>query len=152
MGNIYNKKVNMAKNSTQLEVLLLKLKTDSQKLNLNLDDTLLEEIAKDLGAAAYASDSKFVDSNSESELKTIKDKFLIGKLGLPDTSKLDDAIQEVLEQLKDLKNKKHRVLIYALLKKKFEKVKVEVKEEIKEEKNDVKSFFSSLISKIKQYF
>lgn len=142
----------MAKNSTQLEVLLLKLKADSDKLNLNLNDNLLEETAKELGATAFANDSKFVDSNSESELKTIKDKFLIGKLGLPDTSQLDDAIQDVLEQLKDLKNKKHRVLIYALLKKKFEKVKVEVDEEIKEESNNLKSFFSSLITKIKNYF
>jgi len=141
----------MAKTSTQFEILISKLKADSDKLELGLSQELITEIAKDLGPSAFNSDSKFVDSKSQEELDTIKNEFLIKKLNLIDDSKLDDAILSVLEQLKALKNKKHRVLVYALLKTHFSKITAEVKKEVKEEVAETKSFFDSVKNKVKNY-
>jgi hypothetical protein len=141
----------MSKTSTQFEILVSKLKADSDKLELGLSEELIIETAKDLGISAFNADSKFVDSKSDEELKTIKNDFLIKKLKLVDDSKLDDAILSVLERLKALKNKKHRVLVYALLKTHFAKISNEVKTEIKEEVIETKSFFDSVKTKVKNY-
>lgn len=142
----------MSKTSTQFEILISKLKADSDKLELGLSQELIAEIAKDLGPSAFNADSKFVDSKSQEELDTIKHEFLIKKLNLINDSKLDDAISNVLEKLKALKNKKHRVLVYALLKNHFASIAYEVKHEVKEDIAETKSFFDSIKIKVKNYF
>lgn len=141
----------MSKTSTQFEILVSKLKADSDKLELGLSEELIIETAKDLGPAIFNADGKFVDSKSDEELKTIKTEFLIKKLNLVDDSKLDDAISNVLEKLKALKNKKHRVLVYALLKSHFAAIASEVKHEVKEDIAETKSFFDSVKNKVKNY-
>lgn len=106
--------------SRKFDNLIENLKSESIRLELDLSEELLIETAKELGPSIYVTDSKYVDSSSEAELLTVKNEFLIKKLNLTDGPELDEAIMEVLEQLKDLKNKKHRVLVYALLKKNYQ--------------------------------
>jgi len=125
-----------------------KLKADSDKLELGLSNEILISTAEELGPIIYSADAKFVDSKSQEELNIIKNEFLIKKLNLIDDSTLDDAILNVLEKLKALKNKKHRVLVYALLKKHFADVKIEVKKEVAE----TKSFTVEIFNKIKKFF
>lgn len=107
--------------SRKFDNLIENLKDESIRLELNLSEELLIETTEELGVSIYNDDSKYVDSSSPDELLTVKNEFLIKKLNLTDGPELDEAITEVLEQLKDLKNKKHRVLVYALLKKKVGK-------------------------------
>jgi hypothetical protein len=107
--------------SRKFDNLIENLKDESIRLELDLSDELLIETAEELGVSIYNDDSKYVDSSSPDELLTVKNEFLIKKLNLTDGPELDEAITEVLEQLKELKNKKHRVLVYALLKKKVGK-------------------------------
>jgi len=54
-------------------------------------------------------------------LDRVKQNFLIGKLGLKDTPKLDDAIKEVVETFGSSNRNKHRAIFYYLLIKKFKK-------------------------------
>jgi hypothetical protein len=107
--------------SRKFDNLIENLKSESIRLELDLSEELLIETAEELGVSIYGEDSQYVDSSSSDELLTVKNEFLIKKLNLTDGPVLDEAIMEVLEQLKDLKNKKHRVLVYALLKKKLSK-------------------------------
>lgn len=128
-----------AKFSKEIE----KLKSESERLNLGLSDELIIQTAQNLGPSLYLRDAKFVDSNSPSEIGYIKTEFLMGELGLEDGPILEEAIKEVLLRLDILKNKKYRVLVYALLRLYFEAMKPKYKEE----RNAVLGF----LVKIKNY-
>lgn len=86
-----------------------------------VDVDLLRKIAKSLGPSLYRSDSKYVACADKKERAHIRKNFLVKKLGLADTDKLDDSIQAVCEQVAPLKNAKHRPVVYYLLTKKHRK-------------------------------
>lgn len=96
-------------------------KQQSQELNLGLDEALLTGIAKALGPSIYNADSSKVSGSDSKELGTVKNNFLIKKLGLEDGPALDDAINEVITQLGTSNKNKQRAVVYALLAKKFGK-------------------------------
>lgn len=106
---------------SKLDELISRYEAEATKLKLNLDAALITAVAKSLGPSIYNADSETVSSSSKEELETVKKNFLIKKLGLEDSPKLDEAIQEVVEQLGVSNRNKYRVLFYALLAKKFKK-------------------------------
>ncbi|MEG0851180.1 MAG: DUF2853 family protein, partial [Flavobacterium sp.] len=59
-----------------------------------------------------------------SELDTVKNNFLIKKLGLADTPALDEAINTVLEKYGKSNKHKYRVVVYYLLTLHFKKESV----------------------------
>lgn len=89
--------------------------TSSQKLGLNLPENLLIEIAEYLGPSIFDTDAKFVDTSDIDEIQLVKNEYLIGVLNLSDNQS-DILLNEVIEITKPLKNKKYRILFYALLK------------------------------------
>ena len=89
--------------------------------DLPADVDLLRAIAKSLGPSIYRSDSKYVACSDKKERERIRKSFLVKKLGLADTDKLDDSIEAVCEQVAPLKNAKHRPVVYYLLTKKHRK-------------------------------
>lgn len=93
----------------------------SNELNLGLDEALVTAVAKGLGPSIYNVDSSKVSGSDQSELDRVKQNYLIGKLGLTDSPALDQAIDEVMEQLGRSNRNKYRALVYALLAKKFGK-------------------------------
>ena len=97
---------------------------EAKKLNLSLDDSLIEAVTKGLGPSIYNADSETVASSDAEEIQRLKTNFLIKKLGLADDAKLDAAIEETLEVLGKSNRNKYRALVYALLVKKFKKESV----------------------------
>ncbi len=92
-----------------------------KKLGMKYDAALLAKVAKACGPALYNKDSSKVAATDKKELERIKSNFLIKKLGLKDTPKLDEGIQTVVEQIGKSNRNKYRAMFYYLLVKKFRK-------------------------------
>ncbi len=86
-----------------------------------VDGALLTAVAKSLGPSIYRKDASLVACSDKKERENIKKKFLIKKLGLADTEKLDAGIQAVCEEMGTRNRNKHRIIFYYLLTKKFKK-------------------------------
>lgn len=85
---------------------------------------LLEKVTIGCGPSIYNKDSSTVASSSESELATVKNNFLIKKLGLKDDAKLDVAITKVMDQYGQSNRNKYRAVVYYLLTVHFKKESV----------------------------
>ncbi|WP_010254900.1 DUF2853 family protein [Myroides injenensis] len=85
---------------------------------------LLEKVTIGCGPSIYNKDSSTVASSSESELATVKNNFLIKKLGLKDDAKLDEAIKKVMDQYGQSNRNKYRAVVYYLLTLHFKKESV----------------------------
>ncbi|CAL2078386.1 DUF2853 family protein [Tenacibaculum dicentrarchi] len=101
------------------KVELYKKFMDDRKLSVNLE--LLTAVTKGLGPSIYKTDAETVSGTDPKELLTVKNNFLIKKLGLADTPELDNAIDQVMEQIGRSERKKYRAVVYYLLTKKFNK-------------------------------
>jgi hypothetical protein len=95
-----------------------------EKLEISFDADLLTKVAKGLGPSIYNDDASKVSSSDQSELDRVKEKFLIGKLGLADGPELDEAIAGVVEKLGKSNRNKYRAMFYYLLVEKFSKEEV----------------------------
>ncbi|PWL39083.1 DUF2853 domain-containing protein [Flagellimonas aquimarina] len=85
----------------------------------NMD--LLTKVAIGLGPAIYNLDASKVSGSDDKELQTVKNNFLIKKLGLADSSDLMDAINSVIDKYGRSDKNKHRAVIYYMLAKHFGK-------------------------------
>lgn len=98
-----------------------------EKCGVTPDMELLEKVTIGCGPSIYNKDSSTVAATSESELATVKNNFLIKKLGLDDSPKLDEAIAKVMEQYGSSNRNKYRAVVYYLLTVHFKKEKVYLK-------------------------
>lgn len=96
-------------------------KAQSAELGLGLSEALLSGVAKALGPSIYNADSSKVSGSDSKERETVKNNFLIKKLGLKDGPELDAAIEEVMTKMGSGNRSKYRAVVYALLAKKFGK-------------------------------
>lgn len=101
------------------KVALYKKFMDDKDIRSNTE--LLAAVTKGLGPSIYNADSETVAGSDPKELETIKNNFLIKKLGLPDSSELDEKIAEVMERIGTSERKKYRAVVYYMLVKKFDK-------------------------------
>ncbi|MBT8142121.1 MAG: DUF2853 family protein, partial [Gammaproteobacteria bacterium] len=62
--------------------------------------------------------------SDKAEIATVKNNYLIKKLGLKDSSNLDDAIATVMEKYGKSNRNKYRAVIYYMLCKHFKKASV----------------------------
>lgn len=104
---------------SKLDELLAKYKADLEKIGDKVDDKLLTATAKACGPSIYRKDASLVAVSDPKEVDRVKKNFLIGKLGLKDTPKLDDGIAAVKTAYS--KRAKYRVVFYYLLAKQFKK-------------------------------
>jgi|TARA_B110000116_G_scaffold246386_1_gene238086 hypothetical protein len=88
---------------------------------LNFDADLLKAVTKGLGPSIYKVDAETVSFSSAKELATVRNNFLIRKLGLEDTRVLDVAMAEVMEAIGKSERKKYRAVVYYMLMEKFSK-------------------------------
>ncbi|QHI35611.1 hypothetical protein IMCC3317_09570 [Kordia antarctica] len=91
------------------------LKKIVSSLNLDFDIELFENITKHLGGSLKNKDAALVACSDEKELKLVKTNFLIKKLGLSDSPKLDETMQKVCELMGKSNRQKHRESFYYLL-------------------------------------
>ncbi|WP_228237436.1 DUF2853 family protein [Allomuricauda sp. M10] len=88
----------------------------------NMD--LLTKVAIGLGPAIYNLDASKVSGSDEKELGTVKNNFLIKKLGLADSPALMEGINKVIAKYGQSEKNKHRAVIYYMLTKHFGKESV----------------------------
>ena len=86
--------------------------------------TMRTWVTKAIGPSIYNADSETIAASDPEELNRVKQNFLIKKLGLKDGPDLDKALEEVITAIGKYNKNKYRVLVYALLAKKFKKESV----------------------------
>lgn len=91
---------------------------------IKFNAALLAAVTKGLGPSIYKADAETVSGSSPKELETVKNNFLIKKLGLADSSELDTKITEVMETIGTSERKKYRAVVYYMLVEKFGKQSV----------------------------
>jgi hypothetical protein len=91
------------------------------KCKVTPDMDLLTKVTIGCGPAIYNPDSSVVAGADESELETVKNNFLIKKLGLADGPKLMEAINAVIDTYGRSERNKYRAVVYYMLVKHFGK-------------------------------
>jgi len=92
-----------------------------EKCGVTPDMDLLTKVTIGCGPSIYDADASTVAASQESELETIKEKFLIKKLGLADGPALMDGINKVIETYGKSERNKYRAVVYYLLTRHFKK-------------------------------
>lgn len=85
------------------------------KCGVTADMDLLTKVVIGCGPAIYNKDASTVSGTDEKELATVKNNFLIKKLGLADNADLDKAIDAVMEKYGRSNRNKYRAVVYYLL-------------------------------------
>ena len=102
--------------------LIAKYADDLQnKCGMTPDMDLLTKVTIGCGPAIYNADASTVAASQPGELETVKNNFLIKKLGLADSADLDAAINSVLETYGMSERNKYRAVVYYMLTKHFGK-------------------------------
>ncbi len=109
---------------SKFQEILIKYDKEFTRIGVKYDKKLLEIITRSCGPSIYNANSSRISSSSKQELDRVKKNFLIKKLGLVDSPKLDDAISEVIGILGKPNRNKYRAIFYYLLVKKFRKSRV----------------------------
>ncbi len=95
-----------------------------EKCGVTADMDFLRKVTIGCGPAIYNRDASTVSASDQAELDTVKNNFLIKKLGLKDGPELDKAIDSVMEQYGKSTKSKYRAVVYYLLAKHFNKESV----------------------------
>ena len=91
------------------------------KCGMTPDMDLLTKVTIGCGPAIYNADASTVAAGQAHELETVKDNFLMKKLGLTDGPELMDAINKVVEVYGKSERNKYRAVVYYMLTKHFGK-------------------------------
>ncbi|WP_298566846.1 DUF2853 family protein [uncultured Aliiroseovarius sp.] len=94
------------------------------KCGMTPDMNLLTKVTIGCGPAIYNADASTVAAGQDSELETVKDNFLVKKLGLADGPQLMDAINAVINTYGRSERNKYRAVVYYMLVKHFGKESV----------------------------
>ncbi|SDQ79986.1 DUF2853 family protein [Flagellimonas zhangzhouensis] len=94
------------------------------KFGVTPDMDFLTKVAIGLGPAIYNLDASKVSGSDDKELETVKNNFLMKKLGLDDSPALMEAINDVIVKYGTSEKNKHRAVIYYMLAKHFKKESV----------------------------
>jgi len=108
---------------SKLDDLVEKYAADVEGISgAKLDKDLLLKVTKGCGPSIYRKDASLVAASDPKEVERMKQNFCIKKLGIEDSSALDDGIKEVFKQYD--KRQKHRAVVYYLIVQKFSKASV----------------------------
>lgn len=91
------------------------------KCGMTPDMALLTKVTVGCGPSIYNADASTVSGSDTSELETVKNSFLIKKLGLADGSNLDEALASVMDTYGKSNRNKYRAVVYYMLTKHFGK-------------------------------
>ncbi|MCG7520374.1 DUF2853 family protein [Ruegeria sp. Ofav3-42] len=94
------------------------------KCGVDADMDLLTKVTIGCGPAIYDADASTVAATQEGELETVKNNFLIKKLGLSDGPELMEGINKVMETYGMSERNKYRAVVYYMLTKHFGKESV----------------------------
>jgi hypothetical protein len=91
------------------------------KCKMTPDMAFLTKVTIGCGPAIYNADSSTVAGSDKSELETIKNNYLMKKLGMADSPKLMEAINAVIDTYGRSERNKYRAVVYYMLAKHFGK-------------------------------
>ena len=94
------------------------------KFGTSADMNLLTKVTVGLGPSIYNLDASKVSGGDEKELETVKNNYLVKKLGLKDGPELMTAIKTVMDKYGSSNKNKHRAVVYYMLCKHFKKESV----------------------------
>lgn len=107
------------------DVLIVKYAADlKEKCGIVPDMDLLRKVTNSCGPSIYNPDSSIIAGTQQSEITTVKNNFLIKKLGLSNGPELQKGIDAVLEKYGTLNKNKYRAVVYYLLALHFNKESV----------------------------
>ncbi|PQJ15117.1 DUF2853 family protein [Aureicoccus marinus] len=92
-----------------------------EKFGESPDMDFLTKVTIGLGPAIYNMDASKVSGSDDKELATVKNNFLMKKLGLADGPELLEAINTVIDRYGRSEKNKHRAVIYYMLARHFNK-------------------------------
>lgn len=92
-----------------------------EKCGMEPDMDLLTQVTIGCGPSIYDTDASTVAASEAHELETVKDNFLVKKLGLEDGPELMEAINAVVDTYGRSERNKYRAVVYYLLVKHFGK-------------------------------
>ncbi len=90
-------------------------KATLEGMGMQVNDDLLTKVTRGCGPSIYNADAEKVSSSDKSELETVKNNFLIGKMGQADGANLDNAIDKVIHLFGKGNANKYRAVFYYLL-------------------------------------
>ena len=93
----------------------------TNKCKMKPDMALLTKVTIGCGPSIYNADSATVAGTDASELETVKNNFLMKKLGMADSPKLIEAINAVIDTYGRSERSKFRAVVYYMLVKHFGK-------------------------------
>lgn len=94
------------------------------KCGVDADMDLLTKVTIGCGPAIYDADASTVAATQAGEIETVKNNFLIKKLGLADGPELSEAIDKVMDTYGRSERNKYRAVVYYMLTKHFGKESV----------------------------
>ena len=94
------------------------------KCGMDADMALLTKVTIGCGPSIYNADASTVAGTQPDEIETVKNNFLIKKLGLTDGPALDEAIDAVINTYGKSERNKYRAVVYYMLTKHFGKESV----------------------------
>ena len=94
------------------------------KCGMTPDMDLLTKVTIGCGPSIYNADASTVAGSQQSELETVKNSFLMKKLGLADGPELMAAIDKAIETYGRSERNKYRAVIYYMLVEHFGKESV----------------------------
>lgn len=95
-----------------------------KKCKMAPDMDLLRKVTIGCGPSVYDKDASTVAGSQATELETVKNNFLVKKLGLKDGPELMAAIHSVIEVYGKSERNKYRAVVYYMLTKHFSKEKI----------------------------
>jgi hypothetical protein len=90
-----------------------------EKCGMAPDMDLLTKVTIGCGPSIYNADAATVAASQPGELETVRNNFLVKKLGLSDGPQLMDAIHEAVDTYGQSERNKYRAVIYYMLTKHF---------------------------------
>lgn len=100
--------------ATQIE-LIDKYKKELSRLKVKVDDVLLKAVVKSLGPAVYREDASMISAADAGELERVRQNFMIRRLGLADSPRLDAMLNRAIDQMGRSKTNKHRAVLYYII-------------------------------------
>lgn len=113
--------INMGKRDELIEKYADDLKN---KCGMTPDMDLLKKVTIGCGPSIYNADASTVAGSQPQELETVKESFLMKKLGLADDPALMEAIHKAIETYGKSERNKYRAVMYYMLTKHFGKESV----------------------------
>lgn len=92
-----------------------------EKCGVNADMDLLTKVVIGCGPSIYNADAATISGSDSAEVATVKNNFLIKKLGLKDGADLDKGLDAVMETYGKSNRNKYRAVVYYMLTKHFKK-------------------------------